>query len=84
MTMEVLGVTDKLCQALQRRSQDILNVMSLVSTTKGLIQKLRDDEWDELLKNVISFCETWELNFPYMNAQYVVDSSHNKKEDVTM
>ncbi|TYI89427.1 hypothetical protein E1A91_D03G056100v1 [Gossypium mustelinum] len=83
MIKEVLGVTDNLCQALQRRSQDILNVMSLVSTTKDLIQKLRDDGWDELLKNVISFCETWELDFPYMNAQYIMDRSHNKKEDVT-
>ncbi|TYH79351.1 hypothetical protein ES332_D03G058300v1 [Gossypium tomentosum] len=78
MIKEVLGVTDNLCQALQRRSQDILNVMSLVSTTKDLIQKLRDDGWDELLKNVISFCETWELDFPYMNAQYIMD--RNPKE----
>ncbi|KAB2090830.1 hypothetical protein ES319_A03G148900v1 [Gossypium barbadense] len=70
---EVLGITDKLCQALQRRSQDILNAMSLVLTTKDLIQKLRDDGWNELLKNVISFCEFSELDFPDMNAQYIVD-----------
>ncbi|KAK8348749.1 hypothetical protein V6Z11_A06G100600 [Gossypium hirsutum] len=37
---EVLGITDNLCQALQCRSQDILNAMSLVLTTKDLIQKL--------------------------------------------
>ncbi|TYH18742.1 hypothetical protein ES288_A05G297400v1 [Gossypium darwinii] len=66
---EVLGITDNLCQALQRRSQDILNAMSLVLTTKDLIQKLRDDGWNELLKNVISFCET---------------SDRNEKEDVTV
>ncbi|XP_017624765.2 uncharacterized protein LOC108468389 [Gossypium arboreum] len=81
---EVLGITDKLCQALQRRSQDILNAMSLVLTTKDLIQKLRDDGWNELLKNVISFCESSELDFPDMNAQYIVGRSHNKKEDVTV
>ncbi|TYI22365.1 hypothetical protein ES332_A06G098400v1 [Gossypium tomentosum] len=66
---EVLGITDNLCQSVQRRSQDILNAMSLVLTTKDLIQKLRDDGWNELLKNVISFCET---------------SDPNKKEDVTV
>ncbi|KAK8363395.1 hypothetical protein V6Z11_A03G161900 [Gossypium hirsutum] len=82
--LEVLGITDKLCQALQRRSQDILNAMSLVLTTKDLIQKLRDDGWNELLKNVISFCESSELDFPNMNAQYIVGRSHNKKEDVTV
>ncbi|TYH24740.1 hypothetical protein ES288_A03G115100v1 [Gossypium darwinii] len=81
---EVLGITDNLCQALQRRSQDILNAMSLVLTTKDLIQKLRDDGWNELLKNVISFFETSELDFPYMNAQYIVGRSRNKKEDVTV
>ncbi|KAK8302944.1 hypothetical protein V6Z11_D04G118900 [Gossypium hirsutum] len=84
MMKEVLGITDNLCQALQCHSQDILNAMSLVLTTKYLIQKLRDDGWNKLLKNVISFCETWELNFPYMNAQYIVGHSRNKKEDVTV
>ncbi|KAK8260428.1 hypothetical protein V6Z11_D13G120500 [Gossypium hirsutum] len=84
MMKEVLGVIDNICQALQHRSQDILKAMSLVSTTKDLIQKLRDDGWDKLLKNVISFYETWELDFPNINAQYIVGYSHNKKEDVTM
>ncbi|KAK5785907.1 hypothetical protein PVK06_040529 [Gossypium arboreum] len=51
---------------------------------EDLIQQLRDDGWNELLKNVISFCETWELDFPDMNAQYIVGRSRNKKEDVTV
>jgi len=39
----VMGIADVLCQALQQKSQDILNAMHLVTTTKTLIQKLRDD-----------------------------------------
>jgi hypothetical protein len=39
----VMRITDVLCQALQQKSQDILSVMHLVTTTKTLIQKLRDD-----------------------------------------
>ncbi|KAL0002160.1 hypothetical protein SO802_015941 [Lithocarpus litseifolius] len=39
---ETMEITDKLCQALQSQSQDILNVMHLVSPTKALIQKFRD------------------------------------------
>ncbi|GKC78929.1 zinc finger MYM-type protein 1-like protein, partial [Tanacetum coccineum] len=35
--------TDKLCKALQNKSQDIVNALTLVSTTKSLIQELRDD-----------------------------------------
>ncbi|TYG65323.1 hypothetical protein ES288_D06G177700v1 [Gossypium darwinii] len=38
MMKEVLRVTDNLCQALQCHSQDTLNDMSLVLTTKDLIQ----------------------------------------------
>ncbi|TYH50390.1 hypothetical protein ES332_D10G203400v1 [Gossypium tomentosum] len=81
---EVLGITDNRCQALQRPSQDILNAMSLVLITKGLIQNLKDDGWNELLKNVIYFCETWELDFPDMNVQYIVGCSYIKKEGVTV
>ena len=40
---EMMGITYVLCQALQQHSQDLLNAMHLVSTTKSLIQKLRDD-----------------------------------------
>ena len=34
---EIMGITNVLCQALQQRSQDLLNVMHLVSTIKSLI-----------------------------------------------
>jgi len=51
-----MGITDALCQALQQKSQDILNAMHLVTTTKILIQKLRDDGWETLLEEVTLFC----------------------------
>jgi hypothetical protein len=35
----VIGITDMLCQALQQKSQDILNPIHLVTTTKTLIHK---------------------------------------------
>jgi hypothetical protein len=46
MMKEIMGITDILCQALQKKSQDILNAMVLISTvlistTKSLIQNLR-------------------------------------------
>ena len=54
---EIMGITNALCQALQQHSQDLLNVMHLVSTTKSLIEELRDDGWEPLHASVISFCE---------------------------
>jgi hypothetical protein len=35
----IMGLIIMLCQALQQISQDVLNVMNLVSTTKSFIQK---------------------------------------------
>ena len=68
---ETMEITDKLCQALQSQSQDILNAMHLVSSTKTLIQKCRDDGWDSLLTTVISFCEKHCIDVQNMNAHYV-------------
>jgi len=45
-----MGITYVLCQALQKQSQDIVNVMRLVCSTKGLIQNLRENGWDKLSK----------------------------------
>ncbi|XP_052193863.1 uncharacterized protein LOC127802196 [Diospyros lotus] len=43
----IMRITDVLCQTLQRKSQDILAAIKFVSTTKTLIQKLRDDNCKE-------------------------------------
>ena len=69
---ETMEITDKLCQALQSQSQEILNVMHLVLSTKALIQKFRDDGWDSLLTTVISFCEKHCIDVLDMNGRYVV------------
>ncbi|KAK4549592.1 hypothetical protein RGQ29_032748 [Quercus rubra] len=67
---EIMGITNVLCQALQQHSQDLLNAIHLVSTTKSLIQELKDDGWEPLLASVISFCEQHEIDIPDMNARY--------------
>ena len=45
--------------------------MYFVSSTKALIQKFRDEEWDNLLTIVKSFCEARDIDVPDMNARYV-------------
>jgi flagellar biosynthesis/type III secretory pathway protein FliH len=59
---EIVGITDVLCQSLQQKSQDIL---------KKLIQKLRDDDWDKFLKNVVSFSKKFEIDIPDLSARYI-------------
>ncbi|KAG6646247.1 hypothetical protein CIPAW_08G180800 [Carya illinoinensis] len=70
MMKKIMGITNALCQSLQQNFQYILNAMSLVSTTKVLIQNLRDDKWESLLTNVKSFCEKHQIDIPDMNDQY--------------
>ncbi|KAH9769035.1 TTF-type domain-containing protein [Citrus sinensis] len=68
---KVLGVSDLLCQALQVKSQDILNVVHLVSTTKKLLQRLRDNGWETFIENVVLFCEKNEIDMPDMKARHM-------------
>nr|XP_004516905.1 uncharacterized protein LOC101499580 [Cicer arietinum] len=62
-----MGITDILCQALQQQSQDIVNAMCLVGTTKYLIQVLREDGWDALFTEVKNFCEKHDIEIPDLN-----------------
>jgi len=53
---QIIGIGDVLCWSLQQWDQDFVNAMSLVSTTKSLIQKLYDDGCEPLFKSVKTFC----------------------------
>ncbi|KAL5805528.1 hypothetical protein ACOSQ4_028261 [Xanthoceras sorbifolium] len=55
---KILGISDMLCQVLQSKSQDILNAMNLVSTTKMLLLELRENGWNTFLESVVSFCDS--------------------------
>jgi len=82
---DVMRITGMLCQALQQKSQDILNAMHLVTTTKTLIQKLRDDGWKTLLEEVTSFCKHQDIEVPDMDAYFSsVGRSRRKQKSVTV
>ncbi|KAJ8774043.1 hypothetical protein K2173_009474 [Erythroxylum novogranatense] len=80
----ILGITHDLCQALQRRSQDILNAISLISTTKILIQKLRESGWETLFNKVKMFCERHNVEIPDLNAPYFPGRSRRRAHDVSI
>ena len=81
-----MEITDKLCQVLQSQSQDILNTVHLVLSTKALIQKFKDDGWDGLLTTLISFCEKHCIDVLDMNARYVSrrGRARNQQDNVTI
>ncbi|XP_074277397.1 uncharacterized protein LOC141601034 [Silene latifolia] len=68
---KVLELSNLLSQALKRKSQDIINSLHLVETTKTLLLKLRNDGWDSLLSEVILFCERRNIEVPDMNSIYI-------------
>ncbi|KAG7943871.1 hypothetical protein I3843_15G068000 [Carya illinoinensis] len=74
---EIMGITDVLCQVLQQKSQDILNAMNMVSTTKGLIQKLRNEGWENLLENVVSFSKKFDIDIPELSSRYIQEHHYH-------
>ncbi|XP_059448304.1 uncharacterized protein LOC132179583 [Corylus avellana] len=64
---------------LQQKSLDILNAIHTVSIAKKLIQKLRDDGWDNLLENIVSFCKKSEIDIPDLSARYIEGRGRNQK-----
>lgn len=83
---DVLGISNILCQALQAKSQDILNAINLVSSTKILLQKLREFGWEKFLENVSKFCDRYHIEIPNMNARYLEGTrrSCQQKNDITV
>ncbi|XP_016164191.1 zinc finger MYM-type protein 1-like [Arachis ipaensis] len=75
----ILEVSHDLCQALQRKNQDILNALTLVSTTKTLIQRMRESSWEAFIKEVILFCEKHEVEVPDMNALHIPRRGRTRK-----
>ena len=61
---EVLEKFDILCQALQMKDHDILNVMNFVSITKLLLQEMCDDRWKSFIWYVVQFYRSTDVDMP--------------------
>ncbi|GKA61073.1 zinc finger MYM-type protein 1-like protein [Tanacetum coccineum] len=81
---EIMEITDKICQALQHKSHDIINALALVSTTKTLLQRLRDEDWQSLMGKVTLACEDKNFLILDMNATYRNLIQSHKKKKVTI
>uniref|UniRef100_A0ACD5UHV0 Uncharacterized protein n=1 Tax=Avena sativa TaxID=4498 RepID=A0ACD5UHV0_AVESA len=77
---ELMGITDLLCKKMQLKSQDIVNAMDDVKTTKVLIQKLRDNGWSKLKADVLSFCVKHGVKTPDFG-EFYVDFINSRAED---
>ncbi|XP_022893931.1 zinc finger MYM-type protein 1-like [Olea europaea var. sylvestris] len=67
----VLGISNELSKALQRKDQDIVNAMQLVRLCKRRLQIMRDEGWDSFLEEVCSFCQKHYIHVPNMDDMFV-------------
>ncbi|KAL7585036.1 uncharacterized protein LOC111912711 [Lactuca sativa] len=83
---EIMKITNLLCQDLQRQSQDILNALRLVSSTKLLLQKMKDERWDSFLAHVKSFFLEHNIDISDLSSSYISRGvgSCNKHSDHTL
>ncbi|CAN6565048.1 unnamed protein product [Malus baccata var. baccata] len=80
----VLGITNELSQALQKKDQDIVNAMALVEVCKQRLQSLRDDDFGDLLDDVQKFCQEHDIVVPNMeDLRFVPGKSRRKAPRLT-
>jgi hypothetical protein len=69
---EIFGYANDLCNALQKREQDIVNVIDFLEFTKVELDVLRQDAgWKEFLKTVISFCQERKVKVVDIDGKYI-------------
>ncbi|GKA59403.1 zinc finger MYM-type protein 1-like protein [Tanacetum coccineum] len=78
---EIMGKTDILCQALQKKSQDIFNAIELVSATKESLSEFRNNGWNSFFAQMRVFCEKHQIEIPDMSAPYKSTRYRPRKQD---
>ncbi|CAN6725893.1 unnamed protein product [Malus baccata var. baccata] len=68
---EILGITNVLSHALQKKDLDIVSAMALVKACKQQLQAMRDNGWDAWLDKVSSFCGKHDIDIPDMNDIFI-------------
>ncbi|CAD6220837.1 unnamed protein product [Miscanthus lutarioriparius] len=75
---------DILSHALQRKDQDIVEAMHLITDVKDSLQDMRENGWEPLFKKVKTFCEKNEIEVPDMGKEINVrGTSRRRKQKVT-
>jgi hypothetical protein len=73
LVKEIFEITEVLGQALQKKSQDIVNVVRLVSSTKECLQKLgSDDCYQQFIDTVVEFCINHSIDILHFKETYIL------------
>jgi hAT family C-terminal dimerisation region len=80
MMKEVLEIAEILSQALQKKSQDLVNAVHLVSSTRVLLQKMRENGWEIFFGKLVKFCESHGINVPNMDETYILRGGRARRQ----
>jgi hypothetical protein len=73
MMRDILEITEYLDQALQKKTQDIVNAIRLVYSTKTLLEQLRSDNgWENFICKVIDFCMNHGISISNFDEIYIL------------
>ena len=76
----ILGITNDLSVALQRKDQDIVNAVLYLHTTKRRLQEMRNQGWEGMIKKVTDFCIEQDIELSDMDAMHIPRGSKSKRK----
>ncbi|XP_008232717.2 PREDICTED: zinc finger MYM-type protein 1-like [Prunus mume] len=68
----ILGLTNDVSQALQKKDQEIVNAMALVKSCKEKLHWMRNNGFDALVEEVSSFCDKHHIDVPNMDETFIL------------
>ncbi|CAL8175434.1 unnamed protein product [Prunus armeniaca] len=68
----ILGLTNDVSQALQKKDKEIVNAMALVKSCKEKLHWMRNNGFDALVEEVSSFCDKHHIDVPSMDEAFVL------------
>jgi hypothetical protein len=81
--LTILGITNTLSLALQRKDQDIVNAIKCVKATKLQLDELRSEKRENLLYYVYGFCDKNDISKLGMEEEYIDPQKKRKKNGIT-
>ncbi|CAN6580303.1 unnamed protein product [Malus baccata var. baccata] len=78
----ILGLTNDLSQALQRKDQEIVNAMTLVKSCKEKLHWMRNNGFDALVDEVSSFCEKHYIDVPNIEEAFILQGRSRRNAPI--
>ncbi|XP_058783055.1 uncharacterized protein LOC131657706 [Vicia villosa] len=78
----ILGITNDLSQALQRKDQDIVKSMTFVKVSKERLQNMREYGWSSLLDEVTLFCEKHSIDIINMDGAFMLHGKPRRNVEI--